>query len=209
MESEAQTLTQQHGAAQRSFTSIDAGSFSPRGLPRSEQAGADLEHGLDRILQKLGSELLSQLESKITSRLPPQGHSQHVNVWPVPFTACRGLAWLPFPLSSKPPSLQELHPLLRGKRGLSSPRTLLPSSCSPMGAGCRWWCFAGSCWRAPSLHTTCTPPGSWECSFSACMGKRSTHPSQQLVSTPCRTIPELTAGEYLKGRTKSINPRSN
>lgn len=54
----AQMHTQQHRAAQRSFTSIDAGSFSLRGLPCSVAARADLEHGLGRILQKLGSELL-------------------------------------------------------------------------------------------------------------------------------------------------------
>lgn len=58
MGSKAQMHTQQHRAAQRSFTSIDAGSFSLRGLPCSEAARADLEHGLGRILQKLGSELL-------------------------------------------------------------------------------------------------------------------------------------------------------
>lgn len=56
--SKAQMHTHQHGGAKRSFTSIDAGSSSACGLPRSEPLKADLEHGLGRILQKLGSELL-------------------------------------------------------------------------------------------------------------------------------------------------------
>lgn len=117
MGSTAQMHTQQHGAVQKSFTSIEAGSLSLCSLSCSEPARSDLEHGFGRILPKLGSELLPQLESKKLQYYLHRGAaSMYSFPWPIPFPAS-SLAWCPFHLSSKPPSLQELYSCQGEKEG--------------------------------------------------------------------------------------------